>query len=78
MIGLLSNGLVARRMSNEEALRQALLMGLTPHVVGVVFLLLAIKHIVVDEDCRLDRARALGEAIQPCYYEIVRNSQWLK
>jgi len=63
VIGLLSDGLVASGMDSGEALRQSLLMGLTPHVVGVVFLLLAIKHIVADEDSRLDRARALGEDI---------------
>ena len=62
-VGLLSDAFVANGVEGGEALRQGLLVGLLPQVIGVVFLLLAIKHIVTDEESRLDRARALGEAI---------------
>ena len=62
-VGLFSDAFVASGVSSGEALRQGLLVGLIPQVFSIVFLLLAIKHIVADEDSRLDRARALGEAI---------------
>ena len=63
VVGLLSDVFTASGMASSEALRQAMFLGLAPHIVAIGFLLLAIKHIVADEDSRLDRARALGEKI---------------
>lgn len=63
VVGILSDGFVASGFASGEALQKGLMLGLVPHVISVVFLLLALKHIVVDEDSRLGRARALGEII---------------
>ena len=63
VVGVLSDTLVERGQDSGEALQNALLIGLLPAAISIVFLLFAIKHIVVDEDSRLDRARALGEKI---------------
>jgi len=62
-VGLLSDTFVASGAESGEALRHGLLVGLVPQVMGIVCLLMAIKHIVVDEDSRLERARGLGEKI---------------
>lgn len=63
VVGLLSDTFMSKGIESGEALRQGLLVGLTGQGVGIVFLIFAIKHIVVDEDSRLERARLLGEKI---------------
>ena len=63
IIGVLSDTFVVNGMKSDLALQQGMLIGLTPQLVGILFLILAIQHIVADEDSRLDRARALGEKI---------------
>ena len=61
-VGLISDGLsTANGMESGEALRQAMMWGLVPQAIGIVFLLLAIKHLPADENSIVERARALGE-----------------
>jgi len=62
-VGLMSDVVGARGADAGDALRHGLMAGLAPQLLGVVFLFLAIKYIVFDEESRLDRARALGEVI---------------
>ena len=63
VVGLTSDAFIASGVESGESLRQGLLAVLTMQVIGIFFLLLTIKHIVPDEDSRLDRARELGERI---------------
>ena len=62
-VGVLSDLITSTGIANAEALRWALLSSLMVMGVGILFLLLAIKHMVADENSRLDRTRALGEKI---------------
>ena len=60
-VGLLSDVMAEQNMASGESLRQAMLWGLTPQLVGVVLLLFAVKYLPFDEDSILGRAKALGE-----------------
>ena len=62
-IGQLSDWFVAGGMSSAEALRLAMLWGLSSLVVTFVLLLLALRYLDADERSRLDRARAAGEPV---------------
>jgi MFS family permease len=62
-IGQLSDAFAASGMSPADALRQAMLWGLTPLGAAVIFLMLALRYLGSDETSRLDRARAAGEPI---------------
>ena len=46
-----------------EALRYSMLLSFIIMGISIVFLMLAIKHIIADENSLLVRARALGEDI---------------
>jgi len=62
-VGLLSDSFTAAGTDSGEALRYSMQLSLIISGLSIVFLLLAVKHLVADEDSLLDRARALGEAI---------------
>ena len=62
-VGLLSDNFTVAGTDSGEALRLSMRLSLIIAGVGIVFLLLAIKHIVADEDSRLERARAFGEDV---------------
>ena len=62
-VGLLSDSLTAAGTDSGEALRYSMQLALIISGISIVFLLLAVKHIVSDEDSLLARARALGEDI---------------
>lgn len=62
-VGLLSDSLTLAGTDSGEALRLSMLLPLIVGCVSMIFLLLAIKHIVADEDSRLARARAFGEDV---------------
>ena len=62
-VGLLSDSLTAVGNDSSEALRYSMLLSLIISGVSMAFLLLATKHVVADEDSRLERARALGEDV---------------
>ncbi len=62
-VGRISTTLAERGMASGEALRIGVLCGLSGYVFTVVFMLLAWAHVERDEATRLDRARALGEAV---------------
>ena len=60
-IGKLSDALAQGGMLGGEALRTAMMVGLAPFALTLLFLFLASRHIKVDEDSRLERALAAGE-----------------
>ena len=62
-VGLLSDSFIAAGADSGEALRYAMQLSLIITVISIVFLCLATRHIVADEDSLLDRARALGEEV---------------
>jgi MFS family permease len=62
-VGLLSDSLTVAGTDSGEALRYSMQWGLVISGISIVFLLLATKHVVADEDSLLDRARALGEDV---------------
>ncbi len=62
-IGQLSDRFLAAGMSSAEALRHAMLWGLSSLGVAFVFLVLALRYLESDERTRLDRARAAGEPV---------------
>lgn len=63
LMGQLSDLYVAGGWSDGDALRQAMLWGLTMLLVSVVFLLGALRYLSAAEDDRLARARMLGEPV---------------
>ena len=52
----------AAGQASDEALRSAVTMGLAVFLFSMLFLLLALRYLRHDEESRLSRARALGEA----------------
>ena len=62
-VGLLSDSLTVAGTDSGEALRYSMQWGLVISGISIVFLLLATKHVVADEDSLLDRARTLGEDV---------------
>ena len=62
-IGQLSDRFAGAGMSSPEALRLAMLWGLSSLVLALALLLLALKYLGADESSRLDRARAAGEPV---------------
>ena len=62
-VGLISDSLVGTGASGGDALRYAMLLSLIVAGISIVFLVLAVKHTVADENSLLERARALGEDI---------------
>ncbi len=62
-IGQLSDWFVAGGMSSAEALRLAMMWGLSSLVVTFVLLVLGLRYLDADERSRLDRARAAGEPV---------------
>ncbi len=62
-VGLLSDHLMASGVTSGEALRIGMLWSLVPMGCSIILLLLALKHLVKDEDSRLERARSFGEPI---------------
>lgn len=60
-VGFLSDRIHATGVSSEEALRQAMLWGLSMLGVAFIVLLVATFFLKQDEDSRLERAHALGE-----------------
>lgn len=62
-MGQLSDALHSAGMDSGEALRTAMLCGLSVFVLAFVFLFLVLRHLVGEESTRLDRARAAGEAM---------------
>ena len=62
-IGQLSDRFLAAGMSSAEALRLAMLWGLSSLGVAFVLLVLALRYLDSDERSRLDRARAAGEPV---------------
>ena len=63
LMGQISDAYVQGGASSADALRQAMTWGLAAFAVSTVFLTLATRHLPTDEANRLDRARALGEAL---------------
>ena len=63
VIGYLSDVIVARGVSDGEALRQAMLWSLLLPLIGLVLVIRALSYVVVDEESLLARASALGEKI---------------
>lgn len=62
-VGLLSDSLMVTGTTGGEALRQSMLLSLVIAGVGIVFLSLATKHIIADENSLLERARGWGENV---------------
>ena len=62
-MGLLSDLFFARGMNEAEALRTAIAVSLLTLIPALLFMILAHRHLPGDEATRLDRARALGEAV---------------
>ncbi len=64
LIGWASGMLEAGGADSGQALKQALMIGLGAYVIAVVFLFLASRTLARDEESRVERARAAGEAIE--------------
>ena len=64
-MGLLSDLFFARGMNEAEALRTAIAVSLLTLIPALLFMILAHRRLPGDEATRLDRARALGEAVDP-------------
>lgn len=62
-VGLLSDSLTAAGTEAGHALRYSMQFSLIVACISILALILALKHIIADEDSILDRARALGEDI---------------
>ena len=62
-IGYLSDSLANSGGNPAEALRQAMLWGTSTLSVALLMLYLASRHVEEEENSRLERARALGEAV---------------
>ncbi|MCY3641092.1 MAG: hypothetical protein OXH37_08785, partial [Gammaproteobacteria bacterium] len=64
-MGLLSDLFFARGMNEAEALRTAIAVSSLTLIPALLFMILAHRRLPGDEASRLDRARALGEAVDP-------------
>ncbi|MYF51184.1 MAG: MFS transporter [Gammaproteobacteria bacterium] len=64
-MGLLSDLFFASGLNEAEALRTAIAVSLLTLIPALVFMALAHRYLPGDEATRLDRARALGEAVDP-------------
>ena len=62
-IGFLSDSFVASGSSSAEALRSAMLWGLSMYLVAFAALFMASRFVASEEPSRLARARALGEDV---------------
>ena len=62
-VGQLSDKFVQAGSESGEALRAALLLGLSGCVLAVAFLWLASRHVEAEESSRIERARAAGEPV---------------
>ena len=62
-VGLFSDAFVETGADSGDALRYAMQLSLIVAVVALGFLILAVKHVVADENSLLERARALGEEV---------------
>lgn len=63
VVGYISDGIALSGIASGEALRQAMLWSLLAPLIGVWFIVGAIRRIEEDESSLLDRARALGEIV---------------
>jgi MFS family permease len=61
VIGKISDGFIATGMPGGAALRSAMLIGLSVHVLSVTLLGLACRHLPSEEASRMERARLAGE-----------------
>ncbi len=64
-IGLMSDMFIANGFSEAESLRTAIAVSLLTFIPALIFMYLAHKHLPKDEASRLDRAKSLGEEIDP-------------
>jgi MFS family permease len=62
LIGQISDLNTVAGQASDEALRNAVTMGLAVFLFSMSFLFLALRYLRSDEESRLSRARALGEA----------------
>jgi MFS family permease len=62
-IGFLSDTFVANGSTSAEALRSAMLWGLSMYLLAFIALYMASRFVASEEPSRLERARALGEDI---------------
>ena len=62
LIGQISDLNTVAGQASDEALRSAVTMGLAVFLFSMLFLFLALRYLRSDEETRLSRARALGEA----------------
>ncbi len=63
-MGQLSDVFYRGGMESSEALRQGMLWGLAVLILALVALLIATRTIAVDQETRLERAKALGEQVE--------------
>ena len=63
VIGQISDVFVANGSGSAEALRNAMACSMLIFVVSIFCLIMAQRHLPKDESSRLDRARAMGEAL---------------
>lgn len=63
IVGKLSDTFMATGVSSGEALQQGMLWAAIAPIVGIVFIILAIRHIESDQAGLLNRARSLGEDV---------------
>ena len=64
LMGQISDAYIIAGTAAGDALRAAMTWGLLAFLVSMIFLALATRHLPADEETRLERARALGEAGQ--------------
>ena len=62
-IGLISTRLEQSGLTSGDALRTGVVYGIGAYLLAIIFLVLAMRSVVADESSRLERARALGEAV---------------
>ncbi|NJN50653.1 MAG: MFS transporter [Gammaproteobacteria bacterium] len=62
-IGQVSDALFASGMSDGDALRQGMLVGLGGFFVAMTLVIVAMRYLPADEASRLERARAAGESV---------------
>ncbi len=62
-IGQVSDALFNQGMASGDALRIGMLIGLGGFIVAMTFIIIAMRFLPGDEASRLDRARAVGEAV---------------
>ena len=62
-VGVMSDQFFESGLGDGEALRQALMIGIAPQIVGVILMVVATKTFIDDENSVLLRARLYGEKI---------------